>query len=266
MKVPAMAELHMEISGSGRPLVLLHGWGMHGGMFQTLTEQLAVRHRVLAVDLPGHGLSEKFAHADDLPRLAEFCMRHVLQVVKGPLILVGWSMGGLLAQYIALQFPEAVTKLILFCSTPCFCQREDWHCAVEDKVLAAFAAGLQHDYRGTLSRFLALQFFAAPNQKEDLRRARALLFARPAAQPAALQQGLQLLQNSDLRVRLAEIRCPALVINAEHDTLVPPAAGRYLAEQVPDGRCVIIKGAGHAPFLSHNETVTHFLDRFIHEH
>lgn len=260
------AALHVELSGEGAPIVLLHGWGMHAGVFQPLSAYLARRNTVAAVDLPGHGESAAYSQFADLNQVATYIVEQLSQLFQAGVILVGWSLGGLLAQAIAIRYPQYLHKLILLCSTPCFRQCEDWHCAVESSVLAAFARDLQRDYRGTLSRFLALQFLGAPNQKEDLRQARGLLFSRPPAQPGMLEQGLQLLQNSDVRLQLGAIRCPTLIINAEHDTLVPLAAGRYLSEHVSDGRCVIIKGAGHAPFLSHTETVTNFLERFIYEH
>lgn len=258
--------LHVLLAGQGRPVVLLHGWGMHAGVFQAVSDHLAQHHSVAAVDLPGHGESDVFEQFADLTQLAAYIVENMLPLFQTGVVLIGWSLGGLLAQAIAIRYPQYVTKLVLICSTPSFRQHADWQCAVEDKVLTAFAADLQRDYQGTLARFLALQFFGAPRQKESLRQARTLLFSRPQAQPGTLTQGLHLLQHSDLRTKLSEIRCPTLVINGEHDTLVPAAAGAYLAEHVSAGRCVIVKGAGHAPFLSHVETVTYFLDRFIYEY
>jgi len=261
-----MSELHVEISGSGRPLVLLHGWGMHAGVFRSLSEQLARRHTILAVDLPGHGESVAFAQFAELPRLSEYCMQQLGDVLHGAAILVGWSLGGLLAQYMAAQYPEAVEKLVLFCSTPCFRRREDWPHAVDDAVLSRFAADLSGDTRGTISRFLALQFMGTHKEKENLREARRMLFARPMADVETLQQGLQLLRRWDLRESLQRIRCPTLVINGEYDRLVPTTVMPYLAEQINDARGVIIRGAGHAPFLIQPAMVNRFMERFIHEY
>lgn len=250
--------------GQGSPVVLLHGWGMHGGVFQPLAEQLARHNTVLAVDLPGHGESASYAQFSDLPEHATYIVEQLSDLFQEGVVLLGWSMGGLLAQAIAMQYPQYVTHLILICSTPCFQRRADWTYAVDRKVLTAFADDLQRDYQATLSRFLALQFIGDQQRQENLRKARALLFARPRPQVAMLQQGLRLLETVDTRAQLGRIRCPTLVLNGEHDTLVPTLAGQYLAEHVHAGRCVIFKGAGHAPFLSHSDKLTHFIHGFIH--
>lgn len=263
---PRRAALHVEIYGTGRPVVFLHGWGMHGGVFKPLGEHLARVNTVAAVDLPGHGESARYDQFADLAQHCGYLVEQLSGLLQEGVTLVGWSLGGLLAQAIAVEYPQYVDKLVLLCSTPCFRRREDWSCAMESGVLAGFAADLMRDYQTTLSRFLGLQFMGAQNQKENLRRARELVFARPQPLRDMLQQGLHLLETTDLRQQLHAIRCPTLIINAERDSLVPSCAGQYLVENLPNARCVIIKSAGHAPFLSHSRLVTNFLDRFIHEH
>lgn len=260
------ARLHVEQVGDGHPIVLLHGWGMHAGIFAPLVQQIAGMHMVSSVDLPGHGESAPYDHFADMTQLGEYLVTQLSNLLREGVTLVGWSLGGLLAQYIAAQYPAYVRKLILFCGTPCFTQRDDWHCAMEHKVLTAFADDLVQDYQGTLSRFLALQFKGAQNPRENLRHARELVFARPQPQEQSLQQGLLLLANTDLRNQLNQITCPTLIINGERDTLVPPTSARYLSEHMAHGRCVIVKGAGHAPFLSHPVLTTYFMERFLHEH
>ena len=264
MMAGTASPLHVEVLGQGAPVVMLHGWGMHSGLLRPLAEHLAATRSVALVDLPGHGESRGFVQFADLASHVDYLVTQLAPLLEQGVTLIGWSLGGLLAQAMALQYPQYIRRLILLCSTPCFVQRPDWTCALEAQVLQRFAAGLEHDAQATLTRFLALQFMAAQNPKENLRQGRALLFNRPQPQVGALQQGLYLLEHTDLRARVASITCPSLVINAEHDTLVPPAAGQFLAEAIPAGRGVLIKDAGHAPFLSHSERVNYFLGRFMH--
>jgi len=255
--------LHIEIAGSGTPLVMLHGWGMHGGVFRPLLDSLADRYQVLAIDLPGHGLSGEFAGFADLPAHAGLLLHNIRRITSRRFVLLGWSMGGLLAQYIAATYPQDVARLVLVAATPCFTNRNDWHAGVAGATLARFGGELLADYQATLSRFLALQFFGADEQRDNLRRARELVFARPAPKSATLQEGLELLEQSDLREQSGSITCPALLLNGERDTLVPSATARYLAERLPGGRAVILKGAGHAPFLSHAQLFNQHLQRFL---
>lgn len=255
--------LYIETAGSGRPLVMLHGWGMHGGLFRPLVDALAGRFNVLAVDLPGHGLSSEFAGLADVAAHAGLLLQNIRRITAEPFILLGWSMGGLLAQFMAANFPQHVARLVLVAATPCFVQRDDWESGIAGATLTRFAGELLADYPTTLSRFLALQFFGADEQRDNLRRARELVFARPAPKPDTLQQGLELLEQADLRELLASIACPTFLINGERDTLVPSVAQRYTAEHLPRGCGVILKGAGHAPFLSHAQLFHRHLQRFL---
>ena len=68
-----MSGLHVDVAGSGPPLVLLHGWAMHGGVFAPLVERLRDRHTLHIVDLPGHGLSRDCA----IPLSLEACVNAI---------------------------------------------------------------------------------------------------------------------------------------------------------------------------------------------
>jgi pimeloyl-[acyl-carrier protein] methyl ester esterase len=93
-----------------------------------------------------------------------------------------------------------------------------------------------------------------------LRRA---LARRPAPAVEALDGGLEILRRADLRADVGAIACPTLVISGEHDRLTPPAAGEWLAAAMPDARHRLIRGAAHAPFLSHAHEVLDELRRFL---
>ncbi|TAN74732.1 MAG: alpha/beta fold hydrolase, partial [Gallionella sp.] len=91
------------------------------------------------------------------------------------------------------------------------------------------------------------------------------LFGRGEPDLAALQGGLEILRDCDLRGVLPEIKQRTLVIGGERDTLTPPQAAQYLAEHLPDAQLAIIKGAAHAPFLSHPEEFIKLVVDFLHE-
>lgn len=261
-----MTPLHIEVYGKGPPLVMLHGWGMHGGVFKPWGQHLARKYSVVAVDLPGHGDSASYSGFADLEQHTNYIPQALDAVLREGVVLAGWSLGGLLALQLAIRYPRYIKQLVLVSATPCFCMRADWRAGVAPEVLAQFTQELQENYRLTLSRFLALQFMGSREQKENLRRARELVFAKPAPRHDMLQQGLHLLEKTDLREQVQAVCCPTIVLNGERDSLVPSAAAQYLAEHLANGRCVILKGAGHAPFLSHTTLTNKFLDRFLHEH
>ncbi len=236
--------LHVERRGSGPDLVLVHGWGMHGGLWRAFVGHLSVLFRVSVVDLPGHGNSD-WDGDDSLDGWA----RRVLEVAPREAFWIGWSLGGLVALEAARQAPERLRGLMLMASTPRFVTAPDWPCAVDGEVFAQFAAQLDADLDKTLGRFLALQVRGATNGGELLRRLRADLKTRPAAHPQALRAGLALLQETDLRARLRQEVTPLCGVFGERDTLAPASVVQLL----PPDRGVVLEGAGHAPFLSHPE-------------
>lgn len=133
------------------------------------------------------------------------------------------------------------------------------------ETLAEFAAALQQDYATTLRRFLALQVRGSERERELLVALRGALMSRGEPDPGALRAGLEILRDCDLRDALPGMAQPALVVCGERDTLTPPEASRYLAAQLPDARLVEIRGAAHAPFLSHPEEFMKHLMSFLHE-
>ena len=84
--------LHIEVAGEGPPLVLLHGWAMHGGVFAPLVEHLRTQRTLYVVDLPGHGLSR-----DSPVPLAIDPVVDALVDLLPPAPWLGWSLGGLVA-------------------------------------------------------------------------------------------------------------------------------------------------------------------------
>jgi len=236
-----------ERQGSGPDLILVHGWGLHGGIWGELPTRLAPHFRVTTLDLPGHGRSRT---AGESLSLAAFTDR-VAELCSAPAIWLGWSLGGLIALNAALRHPGKVAKLVLVGATPKFVQAPDWPHAMPTEVFAGFARNLTRDYRATLLRFLSLQVGNNESARALLKQLRAEMFAHGEPQPEALAAGLAMLEQTDLRAHLAEIRAPALVVHGSHDRLAPPAAGEYLATHLPQARWLRLEGAGHAPFLSH---------------
>ena len=243
------ARMHVESLGAGPPLVLLHGFALHGGLFAPIVDALAQRHRVHVVDLPGHGRSAPVAPYD-LPTLAA-SVDAALDGVDAPLTVLGWSLGGQVAMQWAQARPRRVRRLILVATTPSFVTRENWPDAMTPATLARFGDELRTAYRLTLLRFLTLQVQGTDCGRRTLARLRAHVFERGEPTRDALSAALALVVNADLRPLLAQIAAPALVIGGARDALVPLAATRALAAALPHATHCAIDGAAHAPFLSH---------------
>lgn len=250
--------LHVASRGAGADLVLLHGWGMHGGVWEGVVDKLSESFRVHVVDLPGHGESVDIAPYS-LERVAEA----VAAAVPSRAHWCGWSLGGLVALEAAQHFPEQVARLVLVASTPCFAKRDDWSCAVAPEILGEFADSLMGDYEGTLKRFLSLQVRGDEAAKAVLRDLRDSLFTRGRPAEQALRGGLEILAGSDLRDRAAGVAQHSLVIHGERDQLVPLPAGEWLARNLPVAKLAVVKGAAHAPFLSHPDEFVSMVNNFL---
>lgn len=242
-----MNPLYCHTVGSGTDVVLLHGWGMHSGVWKDVVESLLDHHRVTILDLPGHGYSRV---AGSGHTLNEWCAA-VMAVTPPRAAWVGWSLGGLAAQQIAITAPERVSRLALVNSTPCFVQRPDWPHGVPPPVLRRFAEELRQDYRSVLKRFIALEVHGSEHASTQLRQLKAMLFQHGEPDVTALEDGLAILETADLRADLPRIACPTLLLMGQRDQLTPAAAGEVMRNLLPDARLHIFPRAGHAPFFSH---------------
>ncbi len=253
-----MKELHIEVAGDGPPLMLLHGWAMHGGVFASLVERLRSRHTLHVVDLPGHGLSRDSAVPLELDATVDAILA---QVPDAP--WCAWSLGGLFALRAAAREPARVTALIMLCASPRFVRGEGWRYGVSPEIFQSFASGLREDYRATLDRFVALEAFGSDRAREAVRALRNQLFARGEPPAETLARGLELLETTDLRDALPQLRAPSLWIAGRRDRLVDPRAMREAAAQAPDARFVQIEHGGHAPFLTDTGEVAEAIEVFL---
>jgi pimeloyl-[acyl-carrier protein] methyl ester esterase len=239
-------------------VVLLHGWGSSGRVWIELAARLTPRFRVHAPDLPGYGAT---------PVCEPYTLEALADAVAGSAPrrchVAGWSLGGEVALAWARRAPRQVERLALIGSTPCFTSRPGWPCATTPTALRDFGDRLAADRAGTLARFAAAQV------KGDARAPRfASLLGRlvqESASDGTLAAGLQVLARADLRGELPRLGQPALVLHGARDRIVPPVAGRRLAQALPDGRFALMRSCAHAPFLSQPERIARALQEFFDE-
>lgn len=241
------------------PGVLLHGWGLHAGIWAPLADALPDR-RVLALDLPGYRDAPSV-----VPYTAVGLAGSVAAAAPPQAVAIGWSLGAMVALAWAATAPGQVRALVVVAGTPAFVRRPDWPHGMAAETLADFGAALATDYRAGLLRFLALQARGgeAPRTVIGELRARVFEHGEPALQ--ILQAGLELLAGDDLRPLLDRVRCPTLVVHGGRDTLCRPEGAGWLADHLPNGRLALHPAAAHAPFLSHPQWFAECLRDFLAE-
>ncbi|ANG61858.1 hypothetical protein A8C75_04750 [Marinobacterium aestuarii] len=252
--------LHIEFSPrSGRPLlVLLHGWGLHSGVWQPVLPALQQHFDTVQVDLPGLGRSPALAGPCSVQTLAAEVLQAVQQRRPESAIWLGWSLGGLVAAEAARQAPERVRGLVTVASNPCFVAQHDWPCGMAPDTFDGFVRALESDPARTLASFALLQS-RGEGARDTLRALKALL---AESEPAAPGDTLQLLAG-DYRRTLGALTQPALHILGGDDQLVPASIEVPLQQLQPRAQVRLYPGAGHLPFYSHRARFVEDLIAFV---
>jgi pimeloyl-[acyl-carrier protein] methyl ester esterase len=246
----------MERAVNSMDIVLLHGWGMHSGVWQSVAGRLAEEFRVTVIDLPGYGRSETISNYSSAAIVEE-----IVRVVPEHAMWIGWSLGGLIAMKVALCYPNYVDKLICVASTPKFLATKGWP-GVDISLLQAFSQQLEIDYEGTLMRFLRLQFYGGVFDKKMLQWLKSTLcrYGRPTIQ--TLNAGLTILETEDFWQDLANLHCPLLYLLGRMDRLVPVQIAEILPQYKQTIDTVIFPKASHALFISHEDQFITEVRRF----
>jgi pimeloyl-[acyl-carrier protein] methyl ester esterase len=239
------------------PLVALHGWGADARVWPEELKK-SDGYQWHDVDLPGHSgaagaATTCFAAALERIAAAAPSRCHVL----------GWSLGAQFALAWAQRHPRQVERLVLISATPRFVAGPDWPHGMPEATLRGFGAVLGREPDTAWQRFLMLQTQGDTQTKAVVRALRSALGARPPATPAVLRDALAWLRDNDLREACAAITRPCLVVHGSEDRIVPPAAGLWLAAQLPVARMHLAEGAAHAPFLSAPSAMRECIEDFL---
>jgi pimeloyl-[acyl-carrier protein] methyl ester esterase len=241
------------------PLVCLHGWGMNLRVFDLLRAALADQCETWAIDLAGHGRSPWLpGHAG-----FEIQIEDVMRALPARCMLLGWSFGGKLTIEIAARAPGRIAALVLVSASPKFARSADWPHGMDQQALQAFRYVLEQDWQQTLSDFMWLQLRGSRNAETARRLMESALAEQGAPHPDALRNGLDLLEELDLRPRVPAITQPVLIIAGQNDRVTSPASAQWLAQALPQSQLIEIPRAGHAPFVSHHEEVAAAVRSFV---
>jgi len=253
--VPASSGvLYFVERGAGPPLVLLHGALLEGRMFEPVLEPLARHHRVIVPDLRGHGKSSGLAPSYAAGQLAADVSRLLGHLGVKSTAVLGYSQGGAVAQQLALDDPGRCKQLVLVCSY-----------AFNG---ATFRERCEGHLTPWLIRLLGMKRLAALVVSRGLKRvgearARGLAGLIAAQDEQAMVGVWKGALQFDSRSRLAEIRCPVLIVDGERDEAVPSRHAEELAAGIAGSRRVTVPGADHALIWTHADALAHAANEFL---
>ena len=247
-------DIHYEDRGSGRPVVLIHGWPLSAGQWEfQIPDLLAAGHRVVAYDGRGFGASAKPRGGYDPDTLAADLHMLLEHLDLREATLVGFSSGASTAvRYLSRFGNQRVARLVLVSAAGPYLRRTDTHPEgfLEDTRLREYQRCLTDDRVSFLHRF-ATKFFeiartsgARPVMPQPLH-TRVVMLAAAASHRGAMET-LGQAATTDFRNDLRAITVPTLVVHGEADAVLPvEATGALIAEAVSDCRLVRMQGAPH---------------------
>jgi 3-oxoadipate enol-lactonase len=241
------------MSGTQRPLVLLHPVGLDATYWEPYAKRFAPLRHVVPLDLPGHGTSPVLEGPVTLGGMADRIAGAVADL-GGPADVAGVSMGGMVAQYLAAAHPRLVTSLILCSTSGGF--PEAARPGVAARGDAALADGMSAVVGTTLERW-----FSPGGRDAEIGRRTADTLR--AVDPAVWAACWQAISELDTLAALRTVDVPALVVTGDADTSTTPAMAEAIASALPHARLEIVPGAWHLGAFEEPEEFAPLMERFL---
>lgn len=252
-------KFYFTSAGNGPAIVLLHGFLGSSDIWKNYTRKLSAGYRVIAPDLPGHGLSETVSAVHTMDLLAEAVNQALEELKIRSFLLVGHSMGGYAALAVAERYRRKVRGLVLFHS----------HAAADSPETVAnrerTIALVGNDHHGFIKNFIPDLFDPANREKcaREIAALRELASATPKEGIIAALKGMK--ARPDRTHVLAQLRVPALFIIGKNDSRIPMQTVLPQATLPEHSEILILDHVGHMGFIEAPsatfEAVKGFADR-----
>jgi 3-oxoadipate enol-lactonase len=251
--------LHVEREGSGEPLLWITGFAISSEIFSPVIATYAAQFDCIRYDNRGAGRSPAPWRVTSIPELAGDAVRLLDALGVDRAHVYGLSMGGMIAQEVAIRFPDRVRGLVLGCTT----HGGPRAVLPAPRITAALTSrGAPAELRAQL---VGQALFSDEFRRSEPALARRYLglLAQYRTSSRGLVSHLTASTYHDTRARLGRIAAPTLVMHGELDALTPVANARLLADPIPDATLAVLPGAGHGYLLEQPEESHRLLDRWL---
>lgn len=246
----------------GRPprhtVVLSHALGCDLSMWDKLTERLSADCRVIAYDQRGHGKSEVPPGPYSMGELAEDAVRLLKELETGPVVWIGISMGGMVAQELVLRHPAMVVGLVIANSTSHYPEaaQTTW----QQRIITLEQQGIPGIVEATLERFFSPQFHDSDPATVNVFRRR--LLSTDLQGYLACCHAVRAINTTD---RLPQVTTPTLLIASEQDQGTPVDMAKVMAERMPYARLTVLPQAAHLSAVEQPDAFAEAVERFTKE-
>jgi 3-oxoadipate enol-lactonase len=251
----AGTRLHLVDEGTGDPVLFLHGGNSSWEDWKPQFDALRSSRRCIAVDLRGHGRSDRAADGYGIAELADDVAGVCRALDLGPTDVAGLSLGGMVAQALAIRHPELVRSLVLVGTT-------GFSDPAGLEMLQTMAGAVRSAGLGALVDAYETVTWSARTRAEqpDLVEAWRRRFVDNDAEVAAAV--IEAIATLDHRPDLGGIKVPTLVVWGADDGIFAREQAQFLADAIPEGQLVVLPDAGHYSNLEAPERFNTVLTRF----
>lgn len=237
-------------------LCFIHGWATNAHIFDRLRRRLPKEWQIIAPNLAGHGDRSDSTDFNLITAADE-----IAAILPNHCFVFGWSLGGVVAQYLAAHYPQKVRGLILCATFAKLHASDDYPEGIKSNLLNKMLHLFEQDYPKHMKEFLQLQLLHSMHSDEIL--AAVLPDALKDGTPQGMATALNAVSQADTRSLLPQIICPTLLLYGKKDALTPPRMGEFLAKHLPYSKLICLDKAAHTPFLSHADEVAQIIQDFI---
>jgi len=257
----APPELAYRRQGSGPPLVVINGLAATSQDWDpAFIDGLAARNELFLIDNRGMGGSPDDGEPFSIADLAGDCARLIATHVEGPAVVLGWSLGGFIAQVLALEQPELVAKLVLLSTDHGGPEAEPGDPTVLDQ-LVDLAPSPQEQARRLLLLLFGQEL--GPSLYDQV--GELVAAARAQLDPGLLERQRRAVEDwhrHGVAARLRAISAPTLIAAGTADQVIPPSNALRLAQHIPDAWLLRFRGGGHAFMAQYPSTLSGVIGEF----
>lgn len=255
-------ELYYEVHGQGEPLLMIQGLGYSSNFWFCQVPEFSKYFQTIVFDNRGVGQSDKPNEPYSIVGMAADAVGLLDHLGIGKAHVLGASMGGYIAQEIAINYPERVRKLVLLCTHYGGPEYLELTGDLWKEILNVAGLSLEEIYRRGIKYSTTPEFFE--NNKELVEKLVRIRLKNP--QPAyAFQRQFAAAAAFCSKDRLQRIQAPTLVLAGKEDQIVPLELVKRLAEAIPGARFQVIEGAAHLLFIERAEEVNQLVIAFLRE-
>ena len=250
--------MYIKIVGKGRPIVLIHGWGMSGKIWEEFSKVMKYKNKLYIIDLPGMGKSEIIK-----PYKIDNLIDKIHELIPENVTIIGWSLGGQIAMKYCLKYPKTVNNLVCISSTPCFIRKPGWEYGVSINYFSRFKKNLLNNWQKTLKSFFLLQIKEDKKSKNILKKLESDFMGQQPPTKKGLEKSLEILEEIDMRNDLKNINIPTLIISGKQDSISNYKASVWMQSQIKESKIFIFDLAGHMPFLNYQTKCFELVEEFL---